>query len=95
MGLINLCSITNSSATDYMLGTMLCVYCLLFIYTFYLYKLDVSRNILLLNSENNSTTSSNELPSIQSAGNQKVSTITLMGSSETERQLPKIDGYKF
>lgn len=88
MGLINSCSITNSSATDYMLGTILYVYCLLFINTFYLYKLDVSKNILLLNSENNDTTSSNELPSIQSAGNQQVSTITLVGSSETVRQLP-------
>ena len=40
MGLMNLCSITNSSATDYMLETILCVYCLLFINTFYLYKID-------------------------------------------------------
>lgn len=34
----------NYSATDYMLGTVSFVYCLLFINTFYLYKLDVSRN---------------------------------------------------
>jgi heme/copper-type cytochrome/quinol oxidase subunit 1 len=88
MGLIYSCSITNSSATDYMLGTILYVYCLLFINTFYLYKLDVSKKILLLNSENNDTTSSNELPSIQSAENCK-------GFSETVRQLPKIDDYKF
>ncbi|KAF2647136.1 hypothetical protein K491DRAFT_772584 [Lophiostoma macrostomum CBS 122681] len=78
MGLIYSCSITNSSATDYMLGTILYVYCLLFINTFYLYKLDVSKKILLLNSENNDTTSSNELPSIQSAENCK-------GFSETVR----------
>jgi hypothetical protein len=55
---------------------------------FYLYKLDVSKNILLLNSENDGTTSLNELPSIQSAENCK-------GFSETVRQLPKIDDYKF
>jgi len=88
MGLIDSCSITNSSATDYMLETILYVYCLLFINTFYLYKLDVSKNILLLNSENNDTLSSNELPSIQSAENCK-------GFSETVRQLPKIDDNKF
>ena len=89
MGQMNLCSIMNSSATDYMLGTILCVYCLLFIITFYLYKLDVSRNILLLNSENNDTTSSNkELPSIQSAEYCK-------GFTETVRQLSDIEDYKF
>lgn len=87
MGLINLCSIANFSATDYMLGTILFVYCLLFINMFYLYKLDVSKNIILLNSENDGTTSLNELTSIQSAENCK-------GFSETVRQLPKID-YKF
>ena len=49
--------------TDCMLETILSamrnVYCLLFIYTFYLFKLDVSRNgphHFLLNSKNNDTT---------------------------------------
>lgn len=37
-----------------MLGTVSFVYCLLFINTFYLYKLNVSKNSL--NSENNNTT---------------------------------------
>jgi len=72
-----------------MLGTILYVYSLLFINTFYLYKLDVSKNIILLNSQNNDTTSSNkELPSIQSAENCK-------GFSETVRQLPDKEDYKF
>ena len=66
MGLNNLSSIENYFATDYMLETILYVYCLLFINTFYLgHKKDVSRNILIppLNSENNDTISSNkELP---------------------------------
>ena len=39
-----------------MLETILFVYCLLFINTFYLSKLDVSRNNILLNSQNNDTT---------------------------------------
>jgi hypothetical protein len=39
-----------------MLGTILFVYCLLFINTFYLSNLDVSRNKNLLNSQNNNTT---------------------------------------
>lgn len=46
----------NYYATDYMLETILFVYCLLFINTFYLSKLDVSRNKFLLNSQNNNTT---------------------------------------
>jgi len=40
MGLNNLSSINNYFATDYMLETIFFVYCLLFINTFYLYKLD-------------------------------------------------------
>ena len=89
MGLNNLSSIKNYFATDYMLGTILYVYSLLFINTFYLYKLDVSKNIILLNSQNNDTTSSNkELTSIQSAENCK-------GFSETVRQLPDKEDYKF
>lgn len=75
-------------ATDYMLETILFVYYLLFINTFYLYKLDVSKNILLLNSQNNNITISSELMNIQSAENCK-------GFSETTRQLPDIKDYKF
>jgi Cytochrome C and Quinol oxidase polypeptide I len=78
----------NYSATDYMLGTVSFVYCLLFINTFYLYKLDVSRNNNLLSSENNNTTISNQLMDTQSAENCK-------GFSETARQLPGTEDYKF
>jgi hypothetical protein len=78
----------NYFATDYMLETVSFVYCLLFINTFYLYKLDVSRNSLLLNSENNNTTISTQLMDTQSAENCK-------GFSETARQLPGIEDYKF
>lgn len=62
------------------------VYCLLFINTFYLYKLDVSRKIFLLNSQKNDTTISYEFINTQSAENWK-------GFSETVRQLP--EDYKF
>jgi hypothetical protein len=82
----------NYSATDYMLGTVSLVYCLLFINTFYLYKLDVSRNNILLNSQNNDTTislgSATQLMGTQSAENCK-------GFSETARQLPGSEDYKF
>ena len=88
MGQNNLSSTKNYFATDYMLETVLFVYCLLFIYTFYLYKLDISRNNILLNSENNDTTISSKLMDTQPAGNQQVSAFTLVGSSETVRQLP-------
>lgn len=89
MGLNNSSSIKDYSAIDYMLGTILCVYSLLFINTFYLFKLDVSKNIILLNSQNNNTTSLNkELTGIQSAENCK-------GFSETVCQLPGIEDYKF
>jgi hypothetical protein len=83
--------IFNYFATDYMLGTIL-MYCLLFINTFYLHKLDASKNnnIILLNSENNDTNrnSNKELYKIQSAENCK-------GFSETERQLPENEDSKF
>lgn len=69
-----------------MLETML--YYLLFIYTFYLYKLDVSRNNILLNSQNNNTETKYKLVDIQSAENCK-------GFSETTRQLPDKEDYKF
>jgi len=68
----------NYFATDYMLETVFSVYCLLFIYTSYLYSgvklnffnpLDVSRNNILLDSENNDTTISLKLMDTQSAEN--------------------------
>jgi len=76
------------SATDYMLETVSFVCCLLFINTFYLYKLDVSRNAIPLNSQKNDTTISSQLMDTQSAENCK-------GFSETARQLPDIEDYKF
>ena len=76
------------SATDYMLETVSFVDCLLFINTSYLYKLDLSKNNLLLNSENNNTTISKFLMDTQSAENCK-------GFSETARQLPDSEDYKF
>ena len=71
-----------------MLETVSFVYCLLFINTFYLYKLDVSRKKILLNSQNNDTTIRAKLMDTQSAENCK-------GFSETARQLPDIEDYKF
>ena len=94
MGLNNSSSSKNYFATDYMLETISFVYCLLFIYTFYLYKLDVSKiNLNLLNSQNNNTTisdvrSTTKLMDIQSAENCK-------GFSETTRQLPDLEEDKF
>ena len=89
-GLNNFSSLINYFATDYMLGTILFVYCLLFINTFYLSKLDASRINNLLNSQNNDTTVSlkKELTSIQSAENCK-------GFSETVRQLPEKEDSQF
>ena len=91
LGLNNFSSILNYFATDYMLETIL-LYCLLFINTFYLYKLDASKNnnIILLNSQNNNTkiNSTKELSNIQSAENCK-------GFSETARQLPEKEDSKF
>ena len=79
-------------ATDYMLETVLFVYCLLFINTFYLYRLDVSRKTqdqsLLLNSQNNDITINPMFINTQSAEKCK-------GFSETVRQLPDIEDYKF
>jgi len=88
MGQNNLSSIKNYFATDYMLEIVLFVYCLLFINTFYLYKIDASKNIILLNSQNNDTTISSKLINTQSAENCK-------GFSETVRQLPDTEDYKF
>ena len=89
LGLNYLSFIVNNFVIDYMLGTILFVYYLLFIYTFYLYKLDVSRKNILLNSENNNTTiDSKEFMNIQSAENCK-------GFSETVRQLSEDEDKKF
>ena len=89
MGLNNSSSSKNYFATDYMLETISFVYRLLFIYTFYLYKLDVSKiNLNLLNSQNNNATISPKLMDIQSAENCK-------GFSETTRQLPDLEEDKF
>lgn len=83
MGEKNLFYFINCFVTDYMLETILFVYYLLFIYTFYLYKLDCSKNNFLLNSQNNDTTiSSKKLMNIQSAENYK-------GFSKTVYQLPE------
>jgi len=88
MGLNSTSSFKYYFATDYMLGTVLFVYCLLFINTAYLYILDVSKNIFLLNSQNNNIAISSELMNTQSAENCK-------GFSETTRQLPYIEDYTF
>lgn len=85
--------INNFKETDYMLESILFVYYLLFINTSYLYKLDVSRNNILLNSQNNNTTvkfntTKFKLTNIQSAENCK-------GFSETIRQLPFTKNSKF
>ena len=77
----------NNSASDYMLETILFEYYLLFIYTFYLY-IDASKNNILSNSENNETFLSDNFKDTQSAENCK-------GFSETARQLPVNEDYKF
>lgn len=87
MGQNNLFLFNNYSAIDYMLETILYVYCLLFINTFYLYKIDVSRNNLL-NSQNNDTSISLKLMGIEPAENCK-------RFSETVGQLPVIECSKF
>lgn len=76
--------IYNFLATDYMLGYILFACCLLFIYTSYIYKEDISRNYVLLNSKNNNTAVKfNKLMNIQSAENCK-------GFSEATCQLPDL-----
>lgn len=74
-------------ATDYMLGTVLFVYCLLLINTFYLY-IDASKNNILLNSQNNNITINSLFMSTQSAEN-------LTGFSETIRQISDKEDYTF
>ena len=88
LGLNNISSFKYYFEIDYMLETMFFMYCLLFINVFCLYKLDFSRYNILLNSENNNITISSKLMNIQSAENCK-------GFSETARQLPDIEDYKF
>lgn len=96
MGLNNSSSEKNYFAADYMLETVSYVYYLLFINTSYLLllcynataKLDLSKNIVLLNSKNSSTTINSQVMDTQSAENWK-------GFSETVRQLPDIEDYKF
>jgi len=106
MGLNSASSLINKLkhyyATDYMLETVLCGFCLLFINMFYL-KLDVNKKSkngsatcrpidLLLNSQNNKSSIKKNFFSTQSAGNLKFGT---SGSSETTRQLPGTEDYKF
>ena len=88
MGQNNFSSVNNYFATDYMLETVFFVYCLLFINTFYLYKLDVSKKNILLDNQNNSTTICSKHMNTQSAENCKE-------FSETIRQLPDTEDYKF
>lgn len=77
----------NYFATDYMLETVLCVYCLLFINTSYL-NIDASKKNLLLNSQNSNTTINSQFMNTQSAEN-------LTGFSETTRQLSDTEEYNF
>jgi hypothetical protein len=103
--ILNFSGISNYFSTDYMLGTIFSaaeryVYYLLFIYTFYLYKLDVSRQLCcFLNSQNYDSTilsnvlrvrsrESDDKMNIQSAENCKE-------FSETVRQWPDNEDYKF
>lgn len=88
MGLSNFPLFKNYFATDYMLETVFFAYCLLFINTFYLYKLDVSKNVVLLNSENNNTAIETKTINTQSAENWK-------GFSETARRLSDRKDYIF
>jgi hypothetical protein len=98
LGLNNL-NFFSYYATDHMLETVLFVYCLLFIYTFYLYivfppayaggrQTDASKNNILLNSQNNNITINSPFMSTQSAEN-------LTGFSETIRQISDKEDYTF
>ena len=74
-----------------MLGTIFLANRSLFINTFYLYKLDVSRIRYFscpLNSKSNDLATDNSILNIQSAENCK-------GFSETVRRLPGTEDYKF
>ena len=98
LGLNNL-NFFSYYATDHMLETVLFVYCLLFIYTFYLYivfppayaggrQTDASKKNILLNSQNNNITINSPFMSTQSAEN-------LTGFSETIRQISDKEDYTF
>nr|YP_010424028.1 hypothetical protein NQV51_mgp27 [Aspergillus sclerotioniger]USH57626.1 hypothetical protein [Aspergillus sclerotioniger] len=102
MGQNSISSFKYYFATDYMLETVLFVYCLLFIYTTYLYKLDASRNNILLNSQNNNISISSAARSAQWTSRRESSKLmntqsaeNCKGFSETVRQLPDIEDYKF
>jgi len=71
-----------------MLETVFFACCLLFINIFYLSKLDVNKNIVLLNSENNNSAIENKTIKTQSAENWK-------GFSETARRLSDRKDYTF
>jgi hypothetical protein len=88
LGLDNISLFIYYFDIDYMLETMFFVYCLLFINTFCLYKLDHSRYNILLSSENNSTQLSIKDINIPPAENCK-------GFSETVCQLPETKDSKF
>jgi cytochrome c oxidase subunit 1 len=81
MGQNNLSFFKDYFVTDYMLENVFYIYCLLFINAFYLYKLDFSKNNVLLNSEKNNTIIGKPI-NTQSAENCK-------GFSETARRLPE------
>jgi hypothetical protein len=103
MGLNNLSSVKNYLAIDYMLETVLFISYLLFINTFYLYikQLDVSKNFILLNSQKNNSIISTKLINTQSAENcpsvqgYVPSYAGDKGFSETVRQLPETEDFKF
>jgi len=71
-----------------MLETVFFAYCLLLISMFYLYNLDVSRNYIPFNSENNNGAIRKDLINTQSAENCK-------GFSETARRLSDKEDYTF
>lgn len=89
-------------STDYMLGTIFSDYNLLFINTFYLSKLDVSRQLCcFLNSKNNYNTFYRCAASASLAKREDAEKIKIQSAenckefSETVRQLPDIEDYKF
>lgn len=102
LGLNNLSSF-NYFASDYMLETILFQYCLLFINTSYL-QLDVSRNNILLKSENNNIKdpkgsniqSAENCPSVQRQDSVPGSAQARgKGFSETACQIPEKEDSKF
>ena len=103
MGLDNYSSF-NYLETDYMLETVFFAYRLLLINMFYLYKLDVNRNALPFNSENNNIAIGRNPIDTQSAENCKgfysflkneIPPFLREGFSETARRLPDKEDYTF